>query len=244
MVYNYVCTARVNYEIHAPLYYADLYRLMGKGEKDMSTPMLIGIAGGTGSGKSTFAEGLKRLFPDEITIISYDNYYKPQDHLSMDERVKTNYDCPDALDTDLLVKHLRQMQDGEAVEIPNYDFCMHTRRGDFTLVKPTHVIIVDGILTFHDERLREMFDIKIFADADADERILRRLRRDVTERGRDIDGVIKQYVDTVKIMHGIYVEPTKKYADILINGGMNKTALDIVAARIARKIKEDRKQNG
>ena len=106
------------------------------------------------------------------------------------------------------------------------------------------MIIVDGILTFHDERLREMFDIKILADADADERILRRLRRDVTERGRDIDGVIKQYVDTVKIMHGIYVEPTKKYADILINGGMNKTALDVVAARIARKIKEDKKQNG
>lgn len=205
----------------------------------MSSPMLIGIAGGTGSGKSTFADGLKRLFPDEITIISYDNYYKPQDHLSMDERVKTNYDCPDALDTDLLVKHLRQLRDGNVAQVPNYDFCIHTRRGDFTVVKPTPVIIVDGILTFHDERLREMFDIKIFADADADERILRRLRRDVTERGRDIDGVIKQYVDTVKIMHGIYVEPTKKYADILINGGRNKTALDIVAARIARKIKED-----
>ena len=207
----------------------------------MYTPMLIGIAGGTGSGKSTFAQGLKRLFPNEITIISYDNYYKPQDHLSMDERVKTNYDCPDALDTDLLVKHLRQLQKGNAVEIPNYDFCIHTRRDDFSVVNPTPVIIVDGILTFHDERLREMFDIKIFADADADERILRRLRRDVTERGRDIDGVIRQYVDTVKIMHGIYVEPTKKYADILINGGMNKTALDIVAARISRKIGEEAK---
>lgn len=205
----------------------------------MSTPMLIGIAGGTGSGKSTFADGLKHLFPREITIISYDNYYKPQDHLSMDERVKTNYDCPDALDTDLLVKHLRQLQGGRAVEIPNYDFCIHTRRSEYTVVEPTPVIIVDGILTFHDERLREMFDIKIFADADADERILRRLRRDVTERGRDIDGVIKQYVDTVKIMHGIYVEPTKKYADIMINGGMNKTALDIVAARIAHKIADE-----
>lgn len=205
----------------------------------MSAPLLIGIAGGTGSGKSTFAQGLKRLFPNEITIISYDNYYKPQDHLSMDERVKTNYDCPDALDTDLLVKHLRCLQKGCEVEVPNYDFCIHTRRAEFTTIPPTPVIIVDGILTFHDERLREMFDIKIFADADADERILRRLRRDVSERGRDIDGVIKQYVDTVKIMHGIYVEPTKKYADILINGGMNKTALDIVAARIAHKIKED-----
>ena len=207
----------------------------------MKSPMLIGIAGGTGSGKSTFADRLLALFPNEITVISYDNYYKPQDHLEFEERIKTNYDCPDALDTDLLVKHLRFLQSGKAVEIPNYDFCIHTRREEYTLVEPTSVIIVDGILTFHDERLREMFDIKIFADADADERILRRLRRDVTERGRDIDGVIRQYVDTVKIMHGIYVEPTKKYADILINGGMNKTALDIVAARIAHKIAEDNK---
>ena len=205
----------------------------------MSIPMLIGIAGGTGSGKSTFAEGLKKLFPNEITIISYDNYYKPQDHLSMDERVKTNYDCPDALDTDLLVKHLRILQSGNRVEIPNYDFCVHTRCDRYTTVDPTPVIIVDGILTFHDERLREMFDIKIFADADADERILRRLRRDVTERDRDIDGVIHQYLETVKIMHGIYVEPTKKYADILINGGKNKTALDIVAARIKRRLEEE-----
>ena len=202
----------------------------------MSTPMLIGIAGGTGSGKSTFASGLKALFPDEITIISYDNYYKPQDHLTMEERVKTNYDCPDALDTDLLVKHLRMLLSGESVEVPNYDFCIHTRCDKLTRLSPTPVIIIDGILTFHDERLRELFDIKIFADADADERILRRLRRDVTERGRDIDGVINQYISTVKVMHGIYVEPTKKYADIIVNGGKNKVALDVVASRIRRKL--------
>lgn len=202
----------------------------------MSTPMLIGIAGGTGSGKSTFANGLKKLFPDDITIISYDNYYKPQDHLSMEERVKTNYDCPDALDTDLLVKHLRMLLSGECVDVPNYDFCHHTRCKELTRLRPTPVIIIDGILTFHDERLRELFDIKIYADADADERILRRLRRDVTERGRDIDGVINQYVNTVKIMHGIYVEPTKKYADIIVNGGRNSVALDVVASRIKRKL--------
>lgn len=202
----------------------------------MATPMLIGIAGGTGSGKSTFAEGLKKLFFEDITIISYDNYYKPQDHLTMEERVKTNYDCPDALDTDLLVKHLRQLLAGECVDVPNYDFCRHTRCSEVTRLCPTSVIIVDGILTFHDERLRELFDIKIYADADADERILRRLRRDVTERGRDIDGVIDQYVSTVKVMHGIYVEPTKKYADIIINGGRNSVALDIVASRIKRKL--------
>ena len=200
------------------------------------TPMLIGIAGGTGSGKSTFAEGLKSLFPNDITIIPYDNYYKPQDHLTMDERIKVNYDCPDALDTDLLVKHLRELLSGKCADIPNYDFCIYTRTSSLTQVCPTPVIIVDGILTFHDERLRELFDIKIFADADADERILRRLRRDVTERGREIDGVIDQYVNTVKIMHSVYVEPTKKYADIVINGGRNKTALDIVAARIQKKL--------
>lgn len=202
----------------------------------MAKPMLIGIAGGTGSGKSTFAEGLKKLFPDDITIISYDNYYKVQDHLTMEERVKTNYDCPDALDTDLLVKHLRQLLAGECAEVPIYDFCIHTRCSEVTCLCPTPIIIVDGILTFHDERLRELFDIKIYADADADERILRRLRRDVTERGRDIDGVINQYVSTVKVMHGIYVEPTKKYADLIINGGKNKVALDVIASRIKRKL--------
>ena len=204
----------------------------------MKSPMLIGIAGGTGSGKSTFANRLLALFPNEITVISYDNYYKPQDHLEFEERIKTNYDCPDALDTDLLVKHLRALQDGESVDIPNYDFKLHTRKAEMTRLDPSPVIIVDGILTFHDERLREMFDIKIFTDADADERILRRLRRDVRERGRDIDGVISQYLGTVKPMHGIYVEPTKKYADIIINGGKNKTALDIVAARIAKRLEE------
>jgi uridine kinase len=154
----------------------------------------------------------------------------------MEERIKTNYDCPDALDTDLLVKHLGMLLSGEPVDMPNYDFRIHTRCPQLTRLCPTPVIIVDGILTFHDERLRELFDIKIFADADADERILRRLRRDVTERGRDIDGVINQYVSTVKVMHGIYVEPTKKYADIIINGGKNSVALDVVAARIRRKL--------
>ena len=205
----------------------------------MKSPMLIGIAGGTGSGKSTFAERLLAIFPEEITVISYDNYYKPQDHLEFEERIKTNYDCPDALDTDLLVKHLRELQVGMPVDIPNYDFKLHTRKSELTRLVPSPVIIVDGILTFHDERLREMFDIKIFTDADADERILRRLRRDVNERGRDIDGVISQYLGTVKPMHGIYVEPTKKYADIIINGGKNTTALDIVATRIAKRLNEE-----
>lgn len=208
----------------------------------MEKSMLIGIAGGTGSGKSTFAEGLKALFPGDVVIIAYDNYYKPQDDITFEERIKTNYDCPDALDTDLLIEQLAALREGESIEIPLYDFCVHTRKSDTERVDPRPVIIVDGILTFYDERLREMFDIKIFADADADERILRRLRRDVTERGRDIDGVIRQYVDTVKIMHGIYVEPTKKYADIVINGGKNKIALDVVASKIEQRLRQNKIQ--
>jgi uridine kinase len=204
----------------------------------MLRPMLIGIAGGTGSGKSTFAKGLKTLFPDRIAIVSFDNYYRPQDHMTMEERQKTNYDCPDALDTDLLVQHLRALRDGEDVDVPCYDFRIHNRTEETVRLSPAPVILVDGILAFHEERLREMFDLKIFVDADADERILRRLRRDVKERGRDIDGVIDQYVGTVKIMHGIYVEPTKKYADIIVNGGKNKTALDVVAAKILKRIEQ------
>ena len=199
-------------------------------------PYIIGIAGGSGSGKSTFAEGLKKLFGNSITIIAYDNYYKAQDHLSMDERVKTNYDCPDALETKLLVRHLSELKSGRAVEIPVYDFVTHTRTKDTLRVEVAPIIIVDGILTFYDPELRNMFDIRIFADADADERILRRLKRDVTERGRDIEGVISQYLTTVKEMHGIYVEPTKKYADVIINGGKNKIALELVAARIKREL--------
>ncbi len=199
---------------------------------------IIGIAGGTGSGKSTFSEGLLELFPDAITVISYDNYYKVQDHLSFEERVLTNYDCPDALDTDLLIRHLTALREGKTVAMPLYDFRVHTRKKETEALAPAAVIIVDGILTFHDPRLRELFDLKIYVDADADERILRRLRRDVTERGRDIDGVIHQYVSTVKPMHEIYVEPTKKYADIIVNGGMNPIALDVVSARIHKVLIE------
>lgn len=200
--------------------------------------LLIGIAGGTGSGKSTFSQRLKGLFVDDLTVISYDNYYKSQDHLEFSERLLTNYDCPDALDTDLLIRHLLALREGKTVEMPQYDFCVHTRKKETHTVEPTAVIVVDGILTFHDVRLREVFDLKIFVDADADERILRRLRRDVNERGRDIDGVIGQYVSTVKPMHEIYVEPTKKYADIIVNGGMNEIALDVVAARVAKALGE------
>ena len=203
--------------------------------------LLIGIAGGTGSGKSTFSERLRQLYAKELTVISYDNYYKAQDHLVFEERLLTNYDCPDALDTDLLIRHLEALREGKSVRMPQYDFCVHTRKKETVTIEPTSVIVVDGILTFHDLRLREVFDLKIYVDADADERILRRLRRDVTERGRDIDGVIAQYISTVKPMHEIYVEPTKKYADIIVNGGMNEIALDVVSARIEKALEMGKK---
>lgn len=204
----------------------------------MNKPLLIGIAGGTGSGKTTFSDGLSALFGDAVTVIAYDNYYKCQDGIAFEERVRTNYDCPEALETELLVEHLRTLMDGREVDIPTYDFKLHTRAKETVRIAPTPVIIVDGILTFATEMLRSLFDIKIYADADADERILRRLKRDVTERGRDIDGVINQYLTTVKQMHEIHVEPTKKYADIVINGGKNKIALGVVAARIEERLRE------
>lgn len=206
----------------------------------MDAPLFIGIAGGTGSGKSTFAERLAHKFGDNVTVIAYDNYYKPQDSIPMSERVKTNYDHPSALDTELLVSHLMALKRGECADVPVYDFKIHTRTSSFVRVSPSPVIIVDGILTFHDQTLRSLFDIRIFVDADADERILRRLTRDVRERGRDIDGVVEQYLTTVKPMHGVFVEPTKKYADIIINGGKNNTALDVVAARVKKRIDESR----
>lgn len=204
----------------------------------MNSPLFIGIAGGTGSGKSTFAERIAAIFGDKVTVIAYDNYYKPQDNIPMSERVRTNYDHPSALDTELLVSHLISLRERRDAEVPVYDFKIHTRTSSRVRVSPSPVIIVDGILTFHDETLRNIFDVKIFVDADADERILRRLTRDVRERGRDIDGVVDQYLTTVKPMHGIFVEPTKKYADIIINGGKNEAALDVVAARIAKRINE------
>ena len=199
-------------------------------------PYLVAVSGASGSGKSTFSERLLGQYRENLTVISYDNYYKAQDHLAMEDRILTNYDCPDALDTDLLIRHLEALRVGKTVSMPQYDFRVHTRKKETLLVEPTAVIVVDGILTFHDVRLRGLFDLKIYVDADADERILRRLRRDVTERGRDIDGVITQYVSTVKPMHEIYVEPTKKYADIIVNGGMNEVALDVVSAHIAKAL--------
>lgn len=194
--------------------------------------LLIGIAGGTGSGKSTFTNKLKDCFGDRITILYHDSYYKRHDELSFDERKLINYDHPDSLETDLLIDHLRRLKAGEAVDCPVYDFRIHNRTDEIRHVEPREVILVEGILTLQNETLRNLFDIKIYVEADADERIMRRAMRDMSERGRDLEGIFEQYVTTVKPMHYMYVEPTKAYADIIINSGMNKVAFDLVKTKI------------
>lgn len=201
--------------------------------------VFIGIAGGTGSGKSTFTNRLKAVFGEAITVIYHDNYYRKQDELPFEERKKINYDHPDALETSLLVRHLQKLKDGKTVNCPVYDFSQHNRSNETIAIKPNKVIIVEGILIFQDKRLRDLFDIKIFVEADADERILRRAMRDMQERGRDLENIIEQYLTTVKPMHYLYVEPTKPFADIIINGGQNRIALDIMKNNIQRILDED-----
>lgn len=197
-------------------------------------PIIIGIAGGTGSGKSTFTDKLKTLFGDEITVIYHDNYYRAHDDIPFEERKVINYDHPDSLETELLLKHLKDLKEGKSVQCPVYDFSQHNRSKNFFTIKPSNIIILEGILIFADERLRNMLDIKVFVDADADERILRRARRDMVERGRDIDNIMEQYLTTVKPMHYLYIEPTRHYADIVINSGMNPVAFDLVATKISK----------
>ena len=194
--------------------------------------IIIGVAGGTGSGKSTFTNRLKEAFGDKITVIYHDNYYKCRDDIPFEERKKLNYDSPDAFETDLLIKHLKALKNGEPILCPVYDFTVHNRSGKTVLVKPSDVIVVEGILVLCDTTLRSMFDIKIYVEADADERILRRVIRDVKERGRDVEGIAEQYLTTVKPMHYIYVEPTRALADIVINSGMNDVAFDLIKVKI------------
>ena len=193
---------------------------------------IIGIAGGTGAGKSTFTNRLKDYFGDRVTVIYHDDYYKAHDEIPFEERQYINYDHPDSLETDLLVAHLEALREGRSIECPVYDFTRHTRSNRTKIIEPSQVIIVEGILIFQDERLRNLFDIKIFVEADADERILRRVLRDMNERGRDLENIINQYLTTVKPMHYLYVEPTKTLADIVINSGLNDVAFDIMKTKI------------
>ena len=200
--------------------------------------ILIGIAGGTGSGKSTFTNRLKDAFHDDIAVLYHDNYYKKQDGIPFEERKKMNYDHPEAFETELLLDQLSRLRGGKSIECPVYDYSQHNRSDQFLTVLPRRVILVEGILVFADQRLRDMFDIKIFVEADADERILRRVIRDVKERGRDIEGVVEQYLTTVKPMHYLYVEPTKPLADIIINSGMNEVAFQLVKTSIEKILGE------
>jgi uridine kinase len=195
-------------------------------------PYIIGIAGGSGSGKSTFAMKLKEAFPEQISLISCDNYYLPHDDLPLEERALLNYDAPEALEFDLMVRHLEELKNGQTALCPVYDFTKHTRSERVTEIKPRPIILIDGILIFHDPALRECMDLKIYVETGADERILRRARRDMMERGRDLDSVIQQYLSTVKPMHNTYVKPTKVFADVILNGGKNEQAFLLVKAQI------------
>lgn len=195
-------------------------------------PIVIGVAGGTGSGKSTFTNRLKEELKDHIAVLYHDNYYKRQDDKSFEERKLTNYDHPDALETELLVKHIQQLKSGQVVYSPTYDYSRHNRSDRTIRVEPRGILLVEGILVLQDVRLRELLDIKIYVEADADERILRRAIRDVKQRGRSLEDIYRQYITTVKPMHYLYVAPTKAMADIVINSGMNDVAFDMVRTKI------------
>lgn len=196
-------------------------------------PIIIGIAGGSGSGKSTLAKNIKNEFANEITIISYDDYYKSNLEMSFEERKTLNYDHPNAFDTELLIEHLNILKSGKAIEKPSYSFVNHCREDFTTNVEPQKVIIIDGILLFENKDLRDLIDIKIFVDTDSDIRFIRRLVRDVEERGRTIESVIQQYCTTVKPMHELFVEPSKKHADIIVpEGGSNPVALNMIIEKI------------
>lgn len=194
--------------------------------------LIIGIAGGTGSGKSTFTNRLKAEFGDQITVIYYDNYYRRHDDIPFEERKLINYDHPDAFETDLFIDHLRRLRNGESIECPVYDYTVHNRSSKTVTIHPSEVIIVEGIMVLQNEELRDLLDIKIYVEADADERILRRVIRDVKERGRDVEGIARQYLTTVKPMHYLYVEPTKYLADIVLNSGLNDVVFDVIKVKI------------
>jgi len=206
----------------------------------MENILVIGIAGGSGSGKTTLMKNLVQKFQEEAAVLSHDNYYKQHDNLTYEERSRINYDEPDAFDTELMVQQLQQLREGKSVLCPVYDYTVHNRSDETVVIKPKRVIIVEGILIFENQALRELMDIRIFVDTDADVRLCRRIKRDVNKRGRTLESVLTQYQDTVKPMHEKYVEPSKKYADLVVpEGGKNYVALDMIVDRIRRHLSEE-----
>ena len=205
----------------------------------MKDVIVIGIAGGTGSGKSTLIQKIKDEFSNEITMLSHDFYYKQHNEITFEERKKLNYDHPNSFDTDLMIEHVRRLAMGQSINRPVYDFTIHNRVDETVLVEPAKVIIVEGILIFENKELRDLCDIKVFIDTDADVRIIRRIIRDVNERGRTLESIVTQYLTTVKPMHEQFVEPSKKFADLIIpEGGYNRVALDMLNEKIATLLKE------
>ena len=199
----------------------------------MQDIMVIGIAGGTGSGKTTITRRLIQAFGEEVSVVHHDNYYKAHHDMPYEERAKLNYDHPNAFDTDLMLRHIRQLKQGKSIQCPVYDYTIHDRTDKTVLIRPTRVIIVEGILIYESLELCKEMDIKIYVDTDADVRILRRIVRDVRDRGRSLDSVIDQYLNTVKPMHEQFVEPSKRRADVIIpQGGHNQVALEMVIERV------------
>lgn len=197
-------------------------------------PILIGVTGGSGSGKTSVSQAIYNHFPGKsIMMLEQDSYYKDQSHLEFQERLKTNYDHPFAFDTDLLIDHIKDLLNFQSIEKPVYDYTKHTRSDEIIYQEPKDVIILEGILILEDKRLRDLMDIKIYVDTDDDIRIIRRIKRDIDERGRTLDNIIKQYLTVVKKMHEQFIEPTKKYADIIIpEGGQNQVAIDLMTTKI------------
>ncbi len=207
-------------------------------------PLVIGLAGGTGSGKTTVARKLVKLFEREpLCLIPQDAYYQDQSHLEPEIRAECNYDHPLAFDNELLVEHLDQLVEGQAVNQPTYDYVTHTRSSVVRPLQPAPIVMVEGILVLEDERLRKRMDIKVYVDTDADERFIRRLRRDLSERGRTVDSIVEQYLHSVRPMHLQFVEPTKRYADLIIpQGGANQVAIDLLAAKIRATLAKVQKE--
>ena len=205
----------------------------------MKDILVIGIAGGTGSGKTTLRNNLIEKFSENVTLLSHDNYYKRHDELTYEQRCRLNYDEPAALETDLMARHLDSLRHGQSIDCPVYDFTQHNRSNETIHIRPEKVIIVEGILIFENRELRELMDIRIFVDTDADVRLCRRIKRDVNKRGRTLESVLTQYQTTVKPMHEKYVEPSKRFADIVVpEGGKNFVALDMIIGRIQRHLDE------